>query len=115
MNNTDEVKTFVSLFAVYLPRLIICVLACIVILAKWRDAPRGALWALLGFGLALILCFVMPVGQSLVQHWVFQSGDRESRMWAYSAFGMLGSILQAVIYVFLLVAVFAGRSKTNAA
>lgn len=114
MNNADEIKTFVSMFAVYLPRVIICLLACIVILAKWRDAPRGALWALLGFGLALILCFVMPVGQSIIQHRVFQDSDRETRMWALSAFGLIDSILQAVVYVFLLVAVFAGRSKTNA-
>lgn len=36
-------------------------------------------------------------------------------MWAFSAFGMFGSVLQAVIYVFLLVAIFAGRSKTDTA
>jgi hypothetical protein len=115
MNNTDQITTFLSLFAVYLPRVIICLVACVVVVAKWRDARSGALWALLGFGLALILCFVMPVGQSIIQHWVLQDSDRASRMWAFSAFGMIGSILQAVIYVFLLVAIFAGRSKANAA
>ena len=114
MNNTDEIKTFVSMFAVYLPRLIICLVACVVILAKWREARSGALWALLGFGLALILCFVMPVGQTVLQHWVLQNGDRANRMWAFSAFGMIGSVSQAVIYAFLLVAIFAGRSKTDA-
>ena len=82
--------------------------------AQW-DARGGALWALLGFGLALILCFVMPVGQTMIQSWVFQGGDRASRMWAFSAFGMIGSMLQAVIYLFLLVAIFAGRSKTDSA
>ena len=112
MNNTDQITTLVSMFAVYLPRLIICVVACIVILAKWREAHSGALWAILGFGLALVLCVVMPVGQTVLQHWVLQNGDRESRMWAFSAFGMVGSVLQAVIYVFLLIAIFAGRSKT---
>lgn len=115
MNNADEIKTLFSTFAVYLPRMIICLVACIVIVAKWREARGGALWALLGFGLALVLCFVMPVGQTMIQHWVFQSGDRASRMWAFSAFGMAGSVLQAVIYVFLLLAIFAGRSKTDPA
>jgi hypothetical protein len=114
MNNTDQIKTFLSMFAAYLPRLIICFVACIVILAKWRQAPSGALWALLGFGLALILCFVMPVGQTIIQHWVFQNVDRESRVWAFGAFGMMGSVLQSVSYVFLLVAIFAGRPKTDA-
>ena len=114
MNNTDEIKTFVSLFAAYLPRVIICLVALVVIFAKWREARGGALWALLGFGLALILCFVMPIGQTMLQHW-FQGGDRESRMWAFSAFGLMVSVLQAIIYVFLLVAIFAGRPKTDAA
>lgn len=114
MNNTDEIKTFVSTFAVYLPRLIICLVACVVIFAKWRQAPSAAPWALLGFGLALILCFVMPVGQTMLQHWVVEGANRESRMWAFSAFGMMGSVLQAVIYVFLLVAIFVGRPKTDA-
>jgi hypothetical protein len=113
MNNADEIKTVLSTFAVYLPRVIICLVAVVVVLAKWREARGGALWALLGFGLALILCFVMPVGQNMIQHWVFQDADRANRMWAFSAFGMIGSVLQAVIYLLLLVAILAGRSKTD--
>jgi MFS family permease len=115
MNNTDELKTFVSTVAVYLPRAIICLVACVVVLAKWREARSGALWALFGFGLALVLCFVMPLGQTMIQSWVFQDSDRASRMWAFSAFGLVGSVLQAVIYIFLLVAIFAGRQKTDSA
>lgn len=115
MNNADEIKTFLSTFAVYLPRVIICLVAVVVILAKWREARSGAIWALLGFGLALILCFVMPLGQTMLQHWALQSEDRASRMWAFSAFGMIGSVLQAVIYLLLLVAIFAGRPKTDPA
>ncbi|PYJ07819.1 MAG: hypothetical protein DMF06_14535 [Verrucomicrobia bacterium] len=115
MNNADEIKSFVSTFAVYLPRVIICLLACIVVVVRWREARGGALWALLGFGLALILCFVLPVGQTMLQHWVFEDGDRASRMWAFSAFGMFGSIMQSVIYLFLLLAIFTGRSKTDTA
>jgi hypothetical protein len=115
MNNADEIKTLFSTFAVYLPRVIICLVACIVIVAKWREARGGALWALLGFGLALILCFVMPVGQNMIQHWVFQDSDRAGRMWAFSMWGMVGSALQVVVYLFLLIAIFAGRSKTDPA
>ena len=115
MNNVDEIRTLFSTFAVYLPRIIICLVACVVIVAKWRDARGGAIWALLGFGLALILCFVMPVGQTVLQHWVLQDGDRAARMWAFSALGVVGSVLQCFIYLFLLVAIYAGRPKTDAA
>jgi uncharacterized membrane protein len=116
MNTTpDQFKMFLSMFATRLPTLIVCLEAGVVILTKRRLASKGSLWALLGFGLALILCFAMPIGQTLLQHWVFQSGERESRMWAFSAFTIVGSVLHAVVYAFLLVAVFAGRSKSDVA
>jgi 4-amino-4-deoxy-L-arabinose transferase-like glycosyltransferase len=115
MSNADQVKMFFSMFAVYVPTLVICLVAGVVILAKWRQAGRGAVWALLGFGLALILCFAMPLGHTLLQHWVFQSGDRASRIWAFTAFSVFGSVLHAVVYALLLVAIFAGRSKPEAA
>lgn len=114
MNDTDQIKTFVSMFVVYLPRFIICLVACVVILAKWRQGRTGSLWGILGFGLALILCVVMPVGQTVLQQWAVRNSDHESRMLAFSVFGLIGSVAQAVIYVFLLAAIFAGRPKRDA-
>jgi hypothetical protein len=99
----------------YLPMLIVCVVAGVVILVKWRQAGSGSVWAILGFGLALVLCFVMPAGHTLLQRWVFYGGMQGSRMWAYSAFSIVGTLLHALVYVLLLVAVFAGRAKPNAA
>src|ERR1039457_4512694 len=115
MNNTDQIKMFLSFFALSLPTLMVCFVAGLVILAKWRQASRASLWALLGFGLTTFLCFAMPVAQTMLQQWVFQTGERESRMWAFTAFSIIGSVLHAVIYAFLLVAIFAGRSKTDVA
>jgi hypothetical protein len=115
MNNTGQINVFFSSFLVYLPTLIVCLVAGVVILIKWRQAPIASLWALLGFGLALVLCFVMPAGQALLQYWVFHGGQRGSYTWALTAFGMVGSVLHAVIYVFLLMAIFTGRSKPDAA
>jgi hypothetical protein len=114
MNNTDLIRTFLSLFSFNLPTLIVCLIAGVVILIKWRQAYSGSLWALLGFGLALILCFAMPIGRTLLEYWAFHGGQRMSHTWAFTAFGMVGSVLHAVIYVFLLVAIFAGRSKPDA-
>jgi hypothetical protein len=113
-NDTNQLKIFLSLFAISIPTLMVCFVAGVVILAKWRQASSAALWALLGFGLLLVLCFVMPLGQTLLQQWVLESGQRESRMWAFTAFGIAGSVLHAVIYACLLVAIFAGRPKTDA-
>src|SRR6266404_179321 len=113
MNNDPvQLKIFLSLFAVNVPTLIVCLVAGVVILGRWRDAPNASLWALLGFGLVLILCFVMPLGQTMLQRWVFEPGQRETRMWAFTAFAVAGSVLHAIIYILLLLAIFAGRPKT---
>jgi hypothetical protein len=114
MQNFDQIKVFLSMFAMYLPTLAVSLAAVVVILIKWRQASSASLWALLGFGLALALCFVMPAGHTLLQHWVIQSGQQASRVWAFTAFGLIGSVLHAVIYALLLVAIFAGRTKPEA-
>jgi len=102
MENTDQLKTFLSLFAINLPALLVCFVAGIVILGRWRDAPGASLWALLGFGLLVVLCFVIPL---------VEVGQREGRMWALTAFGIVGSVLRALIYAFLLAAIYSGRPK----
>jgi len=98
-----------------LPTLIICLVAGVVILTKWRQGSSGSLWAIVGFGLLLILCFVVPVVQTVLQLWVMHGGSPTNRMWALTTFSIVASVLHACIYAILLVAIFAGRSKTNAA
>jgi hypothetical protein len=115
-SNIDVVKMFFTTFVMYLPVLLINLVAVIVCLAKWRHSPSASLWALLGFGLALLLCFIMPIGHTAIQYWAFQgAGNQTGRMWAFSIFAIFGSVLHAVIYGLLLVAVFSGRSKPTAA
>jgi hypothetical protein len=113
MERTYELKMFLSLFAVNVPTLLVCLLAGVVILGRWREAQSAAVWAALGFGLVLILCFVMPFGQMMLQQWVFEDGQRANRMWAFTAFGIVGSVLHAMIYALLLAAIYAGRAKVG--
>jgi hypothetical protein len=115
MTNSDQLKVFLSMFSMTLPTLLVCLVAGVVILTRWRQTTSASLWALLGFGLALFLCFAMPLGQTLLQQWVLHSEERQSRVWAFSAFAILGSVLRAVIYALLLVAIYAGRRKPGAA
>jgi hypothetical protein len=69
------------------------------------------MWALLGFGLTTILCFAIPVAQAGVQEWMKQSGwPMAERTSVFAGLGFLWSVLRAVTYALLLVAVFAGRS-----
>ena len=115
MNSSFPIKVFLSTFAMYLPILIVCLAAGVVIILKWRQAGSASVWALLGFGLALFLCFAVPIGQSLLQYWVFQSGAQRGRVWVFTAFGIASALLHALVYSLLLVAIFAGRPKSDAA
>ena len=110
MNDSDQLKMFLSLFVMQLPILLVCLLAGVVVLIRWRQASSGSLWALLGFGLALVLCIAIPVVQTAVQHWVAQSGDIARRASVFTGLSVLWSVLRAATYALLLVAVFAGRS-----
>src|SRR6476469_4830512 len=108
--NSDsfQLPMFLSLLATGAPTIIICLIAGMVIMARWHDAPSAAPYALFGFGLLFVLCFAMPLGQTMLQHWVLEEGQRASRMWAFTAFGFANSALHAVIYACLLLAIYAG-------
>jgi hypothetical protein len=113
MNNTDQFEMLLSMFVIQLPTLLVCFVAGVVILGRWKEASTGAIWALLGFGLATILCIAMPVAQAGVQEWMKQSvGTMAERTSVFAGLGFLWSVLRAVTYALLLVAVFAGRSRT---
>jgi uncharacterized protein YqgC (DUF456 family) len=116
MNDTDQIKMLVSTFAIQLPTLLVCFVAGVVVLGRWKEASKGAMWALLGFGLATILCIAIPVTQVGVQEWMKQSNwTMANRASVFAGIGFLWSVLRAVTYALLLVAVFAGRSNSPAA
>ena len=73
MDNTDQIKLLLSLFAIQLPTLLVCFVAGVVILARWKQGSKGSMWALLGFGLTALICFALPVTQTAVQDWVRHS------------------------------------------
>jgi hypothetical protein len=113
MNNTDQLKLLLSTFAIQLPTLLVCFVACVVILAKWKEGSKGSLWALLGFFLAAVLCFAVPVAQTAVQDWVRHGGRTTIEAASVMAgISMVWSVLRAVTYALLLIAVFAGRSTS---
>jgi hypothetical protein len=113
MNDADQLKMFVSEVAESAPVLLVCVVAFIVILSRWRVGSTGSVWAALGFGVVLILCFVIPFAYIMVQQWALQGGQLQSREWVFTAFSVVVSVLRAIVYALLLVAIFAGRPKPS--
>ena len=113
MNNPDHVKMLLSMFAIQLPTLVVCFVALVVVLGKWKDGSKGSMWALLGFGLAAVLCFAVPVTQTAVQGWVTHSSHTTIESASVMAvISMVWSVLRAITYALLLIAVFAGRSTS---
>jgi hypothetical protein len=112
MNNTDQLQMLLSSLAMQVPSLLVCLVACVLILTRWKQTHGSSMWALLGFGLALILCILIPVVQTGVQSWVMHSGDVAHRAYIFTGLGVLWSVLRAVSYALLLAAVFAGRSAS---
>ena len=106
---------FLSIFLMQLPTMIVCLVACILILARWNAGSRGLKWALLGFGSVLALCLVMPVVHTIVQSWAIHSGEIAGRIWAFTAVSIVSSLLHAATYVFFLIAVLAGRPAPDTA
>ena len=110
MNNTDQLRLLLSTFAIQVPTLLVCLVAGVVILGKWKEGSNGSLWALLGFGLAALLCFAVPVAQTGVQDWIIHSGHTAIEGASVMAgISIVWSVLRAVSYALLLIAVFAGR------
>ena len=111
MNNTDQIRLLLSLFVIQLPTLLVCFVAGVVILGRWKEGSKGSMWALLGFGLAAVLCVAVPVAQTTVQQWVRHSGHTAVESASVMAgVSIVWSVLRAVTYALLLVAVFSGRS-----
>jgi hypothetical protein len=116
MSHAALFQFWISMFVYQLPALAVCLAAVIVILVKWKQSPRAALWALLGFGLILFIGIVMPVVQTAIQYWMFQNRDSSGLVrgsWAVGVVGIVWTVLHAVSYVFLLIAVFAGRPRLH--
>ncbi len=113
MNNTNQIELLLSMFAIQLPTLLVCFVAGVVILGRWKEGSNGSMWALLGFGLAAVLCFAVPVTQTAVQDWIKHSGHTTVESASVMAgISMVWSVLRAVSYALLLIAVFAGRSTS---
>ena len=115
MDDHASIQMFLSMFVTQLPILFVCLIACLVILIKWKPPSSSLRWALLGFGLGLVLCIAIPVVQTTAQHWAMQGGDIARRAFLFGVLSFLWSGLRAVSYALLLAAVFAGRPAPDRA
>ena len=111
MNTDATLLTFwLGQYLVQLPELLVAMVGCGVVLVRRHRAPQASTWALLGFGLALALGLLIPVGQVMSQRWMMESGDTRVQIgYVLTGVSLLWNGLHAVVYALLLVAVSMGR------
>ncbi|HSV62237.1 MAG TPA: hypothetical protein VLH83_02730 [Chthoniobacterales bacterium] len=111
-DNAQQLTQLVSLFVGQLPLLLMSLLGCVVIMARKNEVGGAVSWALMGFGLSIVLCVLIPVVQTLVQKWVVGSGgSMAQRASIFTVLALVWSILRAVSYGLLLMAIVAGRGN----
>jgi uncharacterized Tic20 family protein len=114
LNDNAQLTALLSMFAAQLPILIVCLLGCVVVMARKNELGGASFWALLGFGLSIVLCILIPLVQTVVQKWTIESGgSMAQRASLFTVLAIAWSILRAVTYALLLMAVLAGRAATR--
>jgi uncharacterized Tic20 family protein len=109
-----QLTALVSLFAAQLPIVLVSLLGCLLIGVRRNELSTASSWALMGFGLSVLLCVLIPVAQALVQNWVMESGhSMAQRASVFTVMAVIWSLLRAVSYALLLMAVLARRTAAQ--
>jgi len=108
--NDSQLTALVSMFVGQLPVLIISLLGCVVIMARKNELGAAWSWAMMGFGLSILLCVLIPLAQTFIQRWVLEGGSSVAqRASVFTVVGLVWSILRAVSYGLLLMALVAAK------
>jgi hypothetical protein len=113
-SSVGQLTLLFSMFAYELPMLLVCVIAIGLLLTRRQQRSPALPWALMGFGLALFLCFALPIGQWAMQNWIMSSGAAaSSRASVYGVVSIFWSILHALSYGLLAIAILVGSSQRH--
>jgi hypothetical protein len=94
-------------FLYTIPIIFVAIAAVIVCVMKWQKAPTAAMFCLIGFGLISFNSILGPI----VTTFMIRSGGSASTMGQFlSIIAIVRVIFSVAGYVFLLIAVFTGRS-----
>src|SRR6476659_3362561 len=108
ISDPSQVTALVTMFVGQLPMAVVSVLGCVIVAARRNELGAAASWALMGFGLSLLLCVLIPVAQRLVQNWVMTGGASVSqRASVFTVLALVWSVVRAVSYGLLLMALLA--------
>src|SRR5215467_12019303 len=106
VSGAGQLTLLFTMFAHQLPMLLVCVIAIGLVLTGRHQKSPALPWALMGFGL-MFLCFAVPVCQWIVQTSIMSSGGAAAAQTGlYNLISFVFSILQALAYGLLAMAIF---------
>jgi hypothetical protein len=115
INDPAQMTVLLSLLVGQLPMLIVSLLGCVVILGRKDELGSAASWALMGFGLSILVCILIPSAQTLVQKWVLEGRPSVTqRASVLTVLGLIWSVLRAISVGLLLMAIVTGRQRSVA-
>jgi D-alanyl-lipoteichoic acid acyltransferase DltB (MBOAT superfamily) len=97
-----------------IPMLLAYAVALIIVIMRWREAPRASLLALCGILFGLFLLVVMPFLFTWVPRRLNAGSSMTEISRIYTVLGIAGSIAHAISFGFLFMAIYAGRRSPGA-
>ena len=112
MSSLGSLEYLVMALGSQLPVAIVSLIGLGLAWSRRKTSSRGLGWAMAGFGLAFALCIVSPLSLVLFQ-WMMTavgSSGASSHMTVYMLFSIFWSLLGALPYLMLGIAVFIGHA-----
>ena len=109
----DAIKMIGGNYLTQLPMLMVDIVALVVILINASKLGKAMLWALLGFGLALVTGLLWPVSHFVLLR-MMTAGHSHAQMGTFfTVHSFVWGGVRAVAGVFLLLAIITGRTAMN--
>ncbi len=111
MIDSNSLTQFLGISIGNLPTVLACLVAIVVILSRGQQIGAALPWAVLGFVLALVVSFAGPFSQVWLRgYFVSHALSFTQNGWMFSVLAVFNSLVHAAALIFLLVAIFSGRT-----
>jgi hypothetical protein len=108
MNESDLLPDVLKTIATWLPCFLVFLFGCILVIVRWRSLGNAAWPAICGLGLALLLSEAVPLFWTVVPR--LMSNHPGLRSSLSMIISIATSILWAIVYVLVSLAIVLGRS-----
>lgn len=111
----NTIKMFFLPLLTQLPVLLVCMVGLLVTLSQWNRLGGGAIWAVLGFALALTASVLPSLAQPAISRYLLSGSTSDQRYFVMNLFSVFWAMMRGTSYGLLLVAIFVGRNQNSAA